>query len=259
MFKQLVIAEYGSTFCSAINVTTSISSVPHQLVTDIRPKSEIYALLGINPGATKVELPDITILTESALPTFTTSRGRSFGPVRMLDFLLAYDVKAFIYDGNKANHNTINYYTIGAEACTAIQYNIGYNPNGSPYISTMGRSSIDIPNMQPFNLTYSNNDTSSALLLNNILVSRMRKLIVDTIDYYQLKQQKYLADNDLLPKYEALQSKVMEFFGIEDQSAVISDLRNQLAKAQQRIADDETTIGDLVDKLTAISSLISKP
>jgi hypothetical protein len=95
-------------------------------------------------------------------------------------------------------------------------------------------------------------------LLSESLAIEVHRVILWLIDDTITKQRKYLVDNDLMPKHEALQSKVMEFFGIEDQSAIINDLRDQLAKAQQRIADHEATIESLTGALATITSVASK-
>jgi len=108
-------------------------------------------------------------------------------------------------------------------------------------------------------INFTHTDKNKLLkLLSESLAIEVHKVILWLIDDKITKQRKYLADNDLLPRHAALQSKVMEFFGIEDQSVVINDLRDQLAKAQQRIADHEATIESLTNDLTAVSSLIGK-
>lgn len=267
MFDELVIAEYGDIFTKSIDIGTSVSSTNHQGVTDIRPKEEIYALLGINTNtgisigtsiSAKVELPHITILTKSVFPIYEVTRDSSHYCGYLVSEIHKHNVNILLFDQRQySGGGVVDYYVDHAD-CSTVKYSITTTTSSSKSFNMCSRGNSSLPKVDNISLSNIRDDNSIIKLYEEVLISKVKKLIVDTIKYHQLKEQKYLIDNDLLPRHTVLQSKVMEFFGIEDQSAIINDLRDQLAKAQQQIAERDATIENLTNDLTAVSSLIGK-
>ena len=247
MFNRLVIGELGHTFAESLGLTTSVSSIPHQLVTDVRPKAEVYALLGIEFNQS---LPDITILTKSVFPEYIIPERKTNSSnyyALLASEIHKFNINIMLFDSIDNSDILVDHYVQGTE-CVTINYHISRSSTNT-YMNVHSRGPKHLPHIE--SLGMSGSDDRLAKLFSDVLASKVRKLITDTIQYYQLKQQKYLADNDLLPKYAALQSKVMEFFGIEDQSVIINELR-------QRNAENEAAIKYLTNTFATMSSLISK-
>lgn len=251
MFKKLVIGEFGNTFFKSLGITESISSTCHQSVDNVVTKRDIYAKLGIDYSD---NMPDIAILCNLGNMYDIRNPDRKVVETNVL-MLMCHNIDILLIDniwftnGKPESHRSNEAFKFASLFNkslpeTIIQYSICRANGGCTYIDIVKCNcpKYGAPYLDDFNHSSLTQDTEIKGVYIRLFVCKIKILISDFTKYYEIKRMKELADHDLLPKYNALQSKIMEFFGIEDQSSTINELREQLGVSQQKNIEYEATI-----------------
>ena len=267
----MIIGEFGSIFCDSVGITASISSVPHELASVIATKSEIYGKLGINDASSDESLPEITILRNLELNfDFSDSVDvvtKNINYMRLsnlfLDLLIVNKYSGHTNIGGVHKEADNNYYLDefirdwkkSSIISTTTKGIYGSNSqSGSMNISCSILSHIEGQNMGRSFSTTAENDTATMNKINNVISECLMIRCIKSIELLikKHKDSQYLsAENERLqPKLDKLQSKIMKFFELPDQSTEIAALKVENTKLKLQLEEYKKSVAEL-DELRA--------
>jgi len=280
----MIIGEFGSTFCDSVDITRSMSSIPHELVQTVDAKADIYAKLGIDCDLTD-SLPEITILRNLELnfdfaeSTDEITKNNNFIRLSNLFLDLLIINCEIIYESTEGvskskNTNINNYINKDTNkdldvkmiklSVTKQTYKYTSNPsnNNTAYSISINSWLKDMN----FNRGYrfdDNVNNSKAMsdmkkVLSDAFMIRVKRCIDLLIKEYKDSQYLSVSNEKLQPRLDKLHSKIMDFFDIPDQSQQIVELKQENARLESVISEQQLHLDEYKKSLSELTELIGK-